>query len=74
MLRSSWVRSSKPQIGPTRCATFVAEQRGDEVVLPLVAGGEHDQLGLQLAAVHHARAVGGEGFDVVVLHDADLAA
>src|SRR6266702_3305256 len=48
----------------------VAQHSADGLLLALVPGGQHDQVGLPNGAVLHARALGAEAFDVGELDQA----
>ena len=69
MLRSS-CSSPKPQIGPTRSAISSPNSLRDQVLLALVAGRQHDQIGGMRSPTAHPRAVGGEAVDVGELRQA----
>ena len=63
MLRNS-CPSPNPQIGPTRVGDLLAEQLAHQMLLRLVAGRQHDQVGGQRLAALHPHAFGDKGFDI----------
>ena len=73
MLRNSWP-SPKPQIGPTRAAISSPNSLRTRMLLRLVAGRQHDQVGGERLAALHPHAVGDEGFDIGKLDQPDRAA
>jgi hypothetical protein len=72
MLRSS-CPAPKPQIGPTRPATSSPNSFSHQMLLALVAGRQHDQVGRQQVAAAQPCALGDEPGDVGELHQADRA-
>ena len=73
MLRNS-PPSSKPQTGPIRSATSSPRQLPHHLLLVLVAGREHHQVGRQRFAPSFSRdALGDEAVDVGKLQQPDLA-
>ena len=53
-------------------SNIIAEQFADQMLLPLVARGQHDQLGSEHFAGAHARAFPHESGDIAELHQSDL--
>src|SRR5262249_22917976 len=58
---------------PDAVGDHIAEQFSDQVLLPLVADREHNQISGKRLTAAHARPLGHEAFDVAELHQSDLA-
>ena len=74
MLRSSWRAVVETPDAADALGDIRAEQLREQMIGPLVAGGEHEQIGLARGAVAQPHAVGFDiGFDIGRLDQLDLA-